>query len=342
MPENKRLNLLFSTTRQWNIGDEFISFGTKNIIKAAGIDFNSIIYNRNPQVCPLRWTDHFSWAGIKRPQENSLMKSIPGLVDAAVIAGSPEWRGGRRAGPLLDMIIRQNLPTAFVGIGSASPFSLKGPILEVMRKQSRLVICRDQQTHESISRYIKAHLLPCPSIYAFGNHNAPPPTPSITRIAIIIQDSETQWQRVPKATSEWLLEQTAKLSEKYEVRMIGHFIDDVALARRKGLDIWYSGDSNDYPAFLKDCQLVISPRVHACGLASALGIPSICVQHDGRAETAAMFGSLVVKPGTDIQALVQKTDWEDRAAQIHRIKEGAWGQYVELLKDALSPGAAVS
>ena len=46
------INIVFSTTRQFNPGDEFILYGIINILhdvmkKKA---FNSIIYNRNPDI----------------------------------------------------------------------------------------------------------------------------------------------------------------------------------------------------------------------------------------------------------------------------------------------------
>ena len=43
-------NIVFSTTRQWNPGDEFILMGCINLLKQLGVDFNVLIYNRNPQI----------------------------------------------------------------------------------------------------------------------------------------------------------------------------------------------------------------------------------------------------------------------------------------------------
>lgn len=47
-----RKNILVSTTRQWNPGDEFILLGSLNIMKnILGKDnINTIIFNRNPDI----------------------------------------------------------------------------------------------------------------------------------------------------------------------------------------------------------------------------------------------------------------------------------------------------
>lgn len=44
-------NILISTTRQWNPGDEFIMMGSLNIMKELyGNIINPIIFNRNPDI----------------------------------------------------------------------------------------------------------------------------------------------------------------------------------------------------------------------------------------------------------------------------------------------------
>ena len=44
----QRLNILFSTSRQWNCGDEFILFGVRRLLDRVPLRYNSIIYNRHP------------------------------------------------------------------------------------------------------------------------------------------------------------------------------------------------------------------------------------------------------------------------------------------------------
>ena len=44
-------NILFATVRQGNCGDEFILFGTQNIISSLQPAYNPIILNKNVEVC---------------------------------------------------------------------------------------------------------------------------------------------------------------------------------------------------------------------------------------------------------------------------------------------------
>jgi len=46
------MNILVSSTRQWNPGDEFIFFGVQNLLKEAlkGQRINWILYDRNPDL----------------------------------------------------------------------------------------------------------------------------------------------------------------------------------------------------------------------------------------------------------------------------------------------------
>jgi hypothetical protein len=47
-------NILFSTTRQSNPGDEFIFFGVRNLLGEKNIRFNTVVYNRHPTIRPCR------------------------------------------------------------------------------------------------------------------------------------------------------------------------------------------------------------------------------------------------------------------------------------------------
>ena len=44
------LNVVYSATRQWNCGDEFILFGCRNLLEKVLGGHNPIIYNRNPDI----------------------------------------------------------------------------------------------------------------------------------------------------------------------------------------------------------------------------------------------------------------------------------------------------
>src|SRR3954462_11648347 len=102
------MNVLFSATRQWNPGDEFILFGSVNALRSAGLDVNPILFNRNPQIRRMRplfrWMrqlDDAMFGGRALPFLDNSFKNTTdaSIVDLVVFAGSPEWRG-RRLAPL--------------------------------------------------------------------------------------------------------------------------------------------------------------------------------------------------------------------------------------------------
>ena len=109
----KRKNIIFSSTRQFNIGDEFVLLGILNLFKKLKLNFNPILYNRSPEVRqtfqflnPLRnhvdrtnknifltLLSSFFRIGF---EDNSWKYAKDGdTIDAVVFGGTPEWAGGK-------------------------------------------------------------------------------------------------------------------------------------------------------------------------------------------------------------------------------------------------------
>ncbi|MBA1433147.1 MAG: hypothetical protein FAF04_06050 [Epsilonproteobacteria bacterium] len=118
------MNIVFSTTRQWNPGDEFILLGCINLLHEIIDEFNPIIFNRNPQIRRSRKRDIIKLIDnlvgkdfIEKFLDNSV-KERPHMdyADMVVFAGSPEWRG-RRLTKLYQEINTYDIPTIFLGLG---------------------------------------------------------------------------------------------------------------------------------------------------------------------------------------------------------------------------------
>jgi len=86
------MNILVSSTRQWNPGDEFILMGVRNLFEEAlgpGVR-NWILYDRNPDL----FVDGFSTHQRKETiWSNSYHHDSPECFDMALVAGTPEWMG---------------------------------------------------------------------------------------------------------------------------------------------------------------------------------------------------------------------------------------------------------
>ncbi|MCL2390718.1 MAG: polysaccharide pyruvyl transferase family protein, partial [Endomicrobia bacterium] len=119
-----RKNILFSTTRQWNPGDEFILLGCINLLKELYPGFNPVIYNRNPAIRQEKYSNlnffrNTFWERVSCKSkglsdaflrmgffDNSFKDNTDAsFLDLAVFAGSPEWYGYRNA-KLYDVINR--------------------------------------------------------------------------------------------------------------------------------------------------------------------------------------------------------------------------------------------
>ena len=53
---------------------------------------------------------------------------------------------------------------------------------------------------------------------------------------------------------------------------------------------------SDYYDIYHQFDFIISPRVHAIGIAASEGIPGVCIQHDSRASTCKGFLTKIIDP----------------------------------------------
>jgi len=319
-----RPNVLFSSTSQWNVGDEFILRGILQACADAGIALNPVLYNRNPAVST-PWRPVLAWPPAPVvPPENSAQLTDGDPVDYVIFAGTPEWAGGPRSDRLLRFIRQRRLRCAFLGVGLGAAQALEGDAAHVLRDHADVFVARDTFAFEAARPHLPAHRQSCPAILCCPHGRA---RTTVRRIGVVLQAAQTLWQSVPVAVRDYLVDQFRLLAAHYEVHALAHYLDDLSLARSLGLPCRYSFRSEDYPALYEDCDLVVTARVHGAGLAASLGIPAILVSHDGRAETGRGFGAEIVAAGTPLLPLVRQTDWAARSHEVLRLKETARAFY---------------
>jgi len=175
-------NIIFSTTRQWNPGDEFILFGVRRIFDAIGLDYTPVIYNRNPDVRPSFQDQHlfktskvpndfykysmsrFLEANVKFGFFDNSVKPDTNcsFADFVVLAGTPEWCNGR-VSDLYSHIVQYNLPVMLLGVGGG--YKPHNPAYEKVLKQAKTFIVRDKQTLNDVrAAGMEAEQLPCPAL----------------------------------------------------------------------------------------------------------------------------------------------------------------------------------
>lgn len=318
---------LFSATRQWNPGDEFILSGARRIIESAVGRVEPLLYDRNPDVRPSDGTT-VAYRNMQRPlgehaggiyeQLSSHMRlgfysnsvkfdSDLSYASLAVLAGSPEW-ATPRCWSFYDHVFRNDLPLLGLGLGSM-PASLPDFMHIALQKASLLTTRSKSLAGTELARRYNIDYLPCPALLSAP---AGRQVERVRRVGIAIG--------VPYADAVWangldagFYDQVCgaldKLISRYgnEVTFdfIVHYIDELPVLRDRFPEhvMRYSFDSADYYDIFSDYDLVISTRVHGCGAAASLGIPSISIGHDFRSDTTDGFLSVAVDLSANSESL---------------------------------------
>lgn len=323
------LNVLFSTTRQWNVGDEFILFGAINLIKSVfSEEINPIIYNRHPD---LR-TDLLPIGNLKDVKlcaadeltiladanyrigfrDNSFKNSLDGeFLDLVVFAGTPEWSNNRCL-DLYRIIEKFNLPTIALGIGNCIQ-EHHDLILRNMNK-FQLFTVRSPDLVDSVKNFIdvQPQYLPCPSLCSSKYEKIRTIT-SVKNIGLIYSCDEMRSEInncVPTQTYNYLIQLFRQLIVRlpeYHFSLVCHYVDELPFVHSDfpNTDAFYSFDSKDYYDIYSQFDLVVGARVHGIGCAASMGIPGICVVHDFRGETVSGFFAEKVSTNQSLESAIE-------------------------------------
>jgi polysaccharide pyruvyl transferase WcaK-like protein len=345
------MNVVFSTTRQWNPGDEFILMGCINLLREHLGDFNPIIFNRNPQTRRARKYDIIKGidklAGkdfVEKFLDNSVKERPPlDYADLVVFAGSPEWRG-RRMVKLYESILELDIPAIFLGIGTSGPFSFNDTHFtsaeQEVFKRARLITTRDSTTQNGLQP-LETHQLPCPALLSSRDEHT---IKSVNRIGLMYgTDSAVASNNVSSETYRYMMDMYQQILEEFgsetEIEFVSHYIDELSPFRRDfpGQVLRYSYDAKDYLDIYGRYDLVIGYRVHGIGISASMGIPGIMFSHDPRAATVKGFKSEMVDVGTPYSQLretiydtMQNIESKSQALQAHKTKTCA--EYLKLLE----------
>ena len=356
-------NVLISTTRQWNPGDEFIMMGAINVLKKIYPEgINPIIFNRNPSIrvgCSwrnktqtysftLKW-DRKYWKGKSYLTElfrighydNSWKDDMNAKnIDLALFAGSPEWYG-KRLKSMYYAISNENIQTIFLGLGAGDSvdFSESGQIVDRVLTNAKFIATRDKQTEELLKKY-NAIYMPCPALFASPKSRI---VKKVKKIGLIFATNDTlKGNNVSKKMHDYIINLYKELSEIYDVELICHYIDEIdkAIEEIPNIPINYSYDSKDYIDIYNKFDLVIGGRVHGIGMSASLGIPGIMIKHDARSSTTDGFLASSISIGTETKDVIKLIDRKSKnieyeSKRIIDHKEETMKQYDRILNDKL-------
>lgn len=359
------MNIVFSTTRQWNPGDEFILLGTINLLqeyfeqKKGEVEFNSIIFNRNPQIRRARKRDFIKMVDnflgrdfIEKFRDNSVKdRKALDYADLVVFAGSPEWIG-RRLKKLYSEILVNKIPTVFLGLGTDSKKPLEynnkyfdDKEIEVFEKYTKIITTRDENTFGAFKHFEFAKHLPCPALFCSKVNNK---ISRVKKIALIYSTVNAEGGNdVSLETYNFILSLYKKLLDtyknKYEFEFISHYIDELSEFKKDfpKEKIRYSYDSKDYLEIYSKYDLVIGCRVHGIGMCASLGIPGIMISHDGRSKTVKGFLAdriFIDNSFVEFKDLMENVvnNIEDKSQKLLNHKENIKKEYLKMFNKYLN------
>jgi len=351
--------ILYSTTRTWNPGDEFILFGVRNLINDLLPQHNALIWDRNPDLHPQLFfrtvdvtiergqaTEQHKLPGdlILKPfanRSNNSWRPKHGLdhVDYCIFAGTPEWLGSM-VSPLTEAVAASAVPVAYLGVGAFEGiwnFKIKNFPANDRRllERAALVTARDRRVATMLAP-LPVTELPCPALFAAPDARIR----DGKRIALCVSSGvKGARQPIARNSYDFALALYRRLAEKYDCALVCHYSEEVAHLRGllpETVDIRYSYDAGDYAAIYDDFDLTVTTRVHGAGMCASLGIPGFVIAHSARTDTVRGFLSEILDPTKDtIDAVVARIDGFDVAqasAALVAHKQQTKSAYQTLLK----------
>jgi hypothetical protein len=347
-------SFIFSTTRDWNPGDDFILYGVRNLLESIIPEFNSFIYDRNPDYHALRIPSLsvFDTSGKKFPVDftkvpdmlpalrNSLgLKGDLSNIDFAIFAGSPEWAGFMLE-PFNKFILENKIPSIYLGVGFFEGFKEHGykATTELDRKSfqnSLLITARDQLAGDMLSPHVENYVLSCPAL--FSSKVAKKRTQK-KKIALSTQGTQGR-NSISQENFDYSIKLFKKLISLFDCEIVCHYKGDykeLSPIFGSQVKIHYCYDPKDYFDIYDNFDLTVTTRVHGAGICASMGIPGVCLSHTSRIETTKGFLSEMIDPHTlsveEGIKLIQNLDVPKRSEEIISLKSQMFQEYQNLLR----------
>ena len=166
---------------------------------------------------------------------------------------------------------------------------------------------------------------------------------NIKKIGLVYATNKsTENNRVTQQTENYLKYLYSNLMQHYECELICHYVDELESIEKdfQNATYHYHYDAAQYEQIFKQYDCIISPRIHGCGIASSLGIPSIHIAHSDRSETTKEFKSFLHGVDTDFNLIRQqieeiKLNMHDLNSSLISHKKNTLNKYLDLIKNEI-------
>lgn len=273
----RSINVLISSTLNWNDGDDWIRMGCENVLQSVfsnlNLVANPIIFNRNPDLM----TGPYYPSGFRGNLLGDYLNEPKDKIDLVVAAGSPEWSGPAHKA-LHKFIFDNKIPYLMMGIGTVAKSIPLTPLdTEVFAMPTTYIYTRSKEAAEFINQTIgleKAEYLGCPAVFCTMGE--------IQKDAAVVQVPQTSYshQRVPAHILSGL---------RRDIPMIVETVDELMHYKAIGFkDVRYSYDPRKILELIGRYKKVVTTRLHAAIAAIATGGSAVLVaDNDFRIKTAA-------------------------------------------------------
>jgi hypothetical protein len=322
-------NILVSSTKQWNVGDEFIFYGIKNLLlECYNEPVNFYLHNRNPDINKIESTTI----------DNSITcQNDLDFFDIFLFAGSPEWYG-KRFKKLFPKILESKLDILMLGIGCGDTKYKFSANEKRIIKKAKLITTRDYKAYEVITEISKnpVYCLPCPSIFSARSFK------DVTgggKIGVCIQsDTPDTIHKIDLKSYNRIVKMINRLiKEGYDVELILHYASEYDRFQQFKSIINYSMNTEDYHAIYRKFDLVISSRLHGGLFAYANGIPAILINDDKRCIGASNEVKHFIYKDADkiCTGCIESIDFNEWIKYIIKNINTKKSTYLKLLKEVL-------
>lgn len=326
-------NVLASSTRQWNPGDEFILFGIKRLFSQIGsdIEWNWELYDRNPDLFIKPWHSSEQKTGLF---SNSFhCESISGF-DLIVMAGTPEWIGPHLK-RLYELIIDTPKPCLLLGIGYPNAQISFSPN-EVKVLSNAFITTRDQHALKELEKIgIPSRMLACPALFSSSIEDPPQ---SLTRVGMVIQSDRTINQMISSELKIQMMNLLDELEKVYQVDIICNYVDEFhEIMNLKKYRVRYEYDASCYEHIIRNYDIVVSTRLHAAILANSVLKPAIIINTDTRVDGAVgNFPFIHNLSPSEVLSFFKNIDIEEETQALLKWKRIQQEEYLLLIKSALN------
>jgi len=270
------MNILISTTTNWNPGDDFIRYGVKNLLDSIYFDINYIHYDRNP--------DYFEsglWEMGHNHKSNVMNDPIDwSVIDVVVLAGSPEFLGGPLK-PLYEGLAENpHIPLLLIGVGYSHEVDnlvLSHEEFLVLSRPENLIIVRQYDLQEKLNELLEdcrtVNCLPCPAIFAsFRDYRGDQFN------KLVIRQAPIGLQALDKKDYHEMIGE-AKTSDT----CLFHYIEDFKYFNGRG---YFSTEARDLLLKIIQYKEVVSNRLHGGIVALGAGSKVKIINSSNRVQKA--------------------------------------------------------